>query len=414
LPHSAAGCAADCVRCGEWGCSALAVTAVALSWLQQLLPKGDEGGARAALCAALAPRVVAALKREAETRAPPGASAPALLAAAASSTAAQLRASNLDPLLCGGSGGEVLLNALAAGHAARQQAELGAALGAARAAAARDLATSELPRRAPQPQDCPLPVGALEVLAALDAAPPARHRAVSSAALCYCTCAAPVAGSAPAAAMLFRNASHALARGLAAQGAAQLGAAAALCSAGDVSLAEAMREQEDEALGALQGAGGFRDAARKGATVAGALRGALHVCVRWAALAAELLPQCDAVRATAVLLETTCATVVLALLKLPDVGADDCSALAALITSALREAEGRGADASAAWAPATACAHSWGRLRTLSGLLEAPLRSLAEPRRWADFSTAELAGLVRSLFEDSIVRREVLASLGEA
>jgi len=405
----AACCADECARCSEWGGDALVHSAAALCWLQaRLAPAGEAVEARAALCAALAPRLRAALAREAERR-PAPASPPAEAAKAA---AARLRSAGLADLLPESGDGGALLAALAAGCAAHEHVELGAALAAAREAAARDTSAAEPrePPRAPQAQDGPLPAGALELLAALEAAPPHRRRAAAAAALCYAACAAPSPGGAPAAAMLFHNAALALAR-LCAEEAA-LGASAALRCAGAGALAAAAAAQADEALGALQGAAGFRDAAPRAAAAGSALRGALHVCLRWAALCGELLPAHAAAQAAAAPLEAACAAAVGAVLQLPDVGAEDCTALAALLSGTLREAEARGADAGEWWRTAAALSPAWRRLGALALLLEAPLVSLSDQERWGHaFTAAELAHFARSLFEDSSTRRGVIAEL---
>jgi hypothetical protein len=185
---------------------------------------------------------------------------------------------------------------------------------------------------------------------------------------------------------------------------------AALRSAGDAASTDACRAHADEACGSLQAANGLRDCARRSAATACALRGALHVCVRWAAVSGELLPPEAAVLAASQPLQSVCSTVVDAVLEMQDLGADDCAALASVLDAELREASAHAAGG--AWEGAAGGgAPAWRRLQQLRELLEAPLRSFAAPGAFDAFERRELAGLVRALFEGSPLRAEVLRAL---
>jgi hypothetical protein len=317
------------------------------------------------------------------------------LRCAALRCAAALRAAGL----CDGDAlaAERLLHALQAGREKRERADGARALSLAREAARRDWSGAEQPLAAGGAGECGvLPQGALQ----LCHAPPSPMQA-----LCYAACAQPRGAAAGgASALLHRNALHRLAQ-LCAAGACALGAGLALRCAGDAALGAACEAQAEEAVGALQAAEGFGDAAGRQQAVSGALRAAFHAALRWWRLAEELLPAAVAHSAGVAPLERVGACVVDSLLRLTDIGADDCAALCAALDAAMHEA---GAELTRA---AEHCP-SWPRILMLRKVLAGSLRSfVAEEEYRRVLSAAELRHLALAIFESTPLREQVLTEL---
>ena len=213
--------------------------------------------------------------------------------------------------------------------------------------------------------------------------------------------------AAPGPAMQFRNSAHFLAFVLrngaaAARAPALQGAAAALCSAGDAVLATAVSRAEADAAAALDLADGFNKAgeADRGAAVERALTGALHAVRRFHALACKTLPSAVAESTTRAVLHAVGARAADEILALPDIGVDDCSALASAFDAACKAVDFPDMDAPGGWR----------RLARVRALLDMPLASIvAEAERGemrGVLSVAEVDALVCAVFTDSALRAD--------
>ena len=217
--------------------------------------------------------------------------------------------------------------------------------------------------------------------------------------------------AAPGSAMQFRNSAHFLAfvlrNGAAATRApALLGAAAALCSAGEAVLVTAVSRAGSDAAAALDLADGFNKAgeADRGAAVERALTGALHAVRRFHALACKTLPCAVADSTSRVVLHAVGARAADEILALPDIGVDDCSALASAFDAAC----------AAVGVPALDSL-GWRRFARLRALLDMPLASIvAEAERGemrGVLSVAEVESLVCAVFTDSALRTDARARI---
>ena len=218
--------------------------------------------------------------------------------------------------------------------------------------------------------------------------------------------------AAPGPAMQFRNSAHFLAfvlcNGAAAARTPDLqGAAAALCSAGDAVLATAVSRAGTDAAAALDLADGFAKAgeADRGAAVQRALTGALHSARRFHALACKTLPSAVAESTSRAVLHTVGARAADEVLALPDIGVDDCSALASAFDAACQAVK----------VPEVDPPMGWRRLALLRALLDMPLaRIVAEAERGemrGVLSVAEIDTLVCAVFTDSALRADSRARL---
>ena len=220
--------------------------------------------------------------------------------------------------------------------------------------------------------------------------------------------------AAPGPAMQFRNSAHFLAfvmrSGAAAARAAVLqGAAAALCSAGDAVLTTAVSRAGADAAAALDLADGFNKAgeADRGAAVERALTGALHAVVRFHTLARNTLPNTIAECKSRAVLNAVGARAANEILALPDVGVDDCSALASAFDAACDAVK---ADLMKLVTPDLEAPWGWRRLARVRELLDLPLaRIVAEAERGGMrgvLSVAEIDALVCAVFSDSALRTD--------
>ena len=218
--------------------------------------------------------------------------------------------------------------------------------------------------------------------------------------------------AAPGPAMQFRNSAHFLAfvlcNGAAAARAPDLqGAAAALCSTGDAVLATAVSRAGADAAAALDLADGFAKAgeADRGAAVERALTGALHSVRRFHALACKTLPSAVAESTSRSVLHAVGARAADEVLALPDIGVDDCSALASAFDAACEAVK----------VPAVDTPQGWRRLALVRALLDMPLaRIVANAERGemrGVLSVAEIDTLVCAVFTDSALRADSRARL---
>jgi len=218
--------------------------------------------------------------------------------------------------------------------------------------------------------------------------------------------------AAPGPAMQFRNSAHFLAFVLrngaaAARASALQGAAAALCSAGDAVLATAVSRAGADAAAALDLADGFNKAgeADRGAAIERALTGALHAAGRFHALACNSLPDSVAESTSREVLHAVGARAADEILALPDIGVDDCSALASAFDAACRAVE----------VPAVDAPPGWRKLARVRALLDMPLaRIVAEAERGemrGVLSGAEVDMLVCAVFTDSALRADARARI---
>jgi len=217
--------------------------------------------------------------------------------------------------------------------------------------------------------------------------------------------------AAPGPAMLFRNSAHFLAFVLrngaaAARVPALQGAAAALCSAGDAWLAAVVSGAGVEAASALDLADGFGKAgeADRGAAVERALAGALHSVRRFHTLACETLPAAVAASVAQAVLHAVGARAADEILALPDIGVDDCTALASAFDAARARCD---LELPLDDAP------GWRRLARVRALLDAPLAAIvagAERGEMRGVLTGrELGVFISAVFCESTLRADALA-----